>query len=288
MPLAKHYRNQLIAFSLIKGITAIVLLILVFIIGYVFVRGIGKVINPEFWVTIPRDALKAGGILPAIMGTIILTVFSILMSCMVGIPAGIYMAEYAPPGRLKSFIDIMTNNLSGIPSIVFGLFGMTLFVVAFGFGDSILAGALTLAIMVLPVIIRTTEEAIKAVPYSLRIASIGMGATKFQTIVRVLLPISLPRVLTGVILGIGRVAGETAPILFTVAALYIPSFPTSAFDQVMALPYHLYILSVSSPEPDKSLPMAFGTALVLLIIVLGMNLIAGYIRRHYAKKFKMN
>jgi phosphate transport system permease protein len=197
------------------------------------------------------------------------------------------MAEYAPKGWIKTTIDIMTNNLAGIPSIVFGLFGMAVFVVGLGLGDSILAGGLTLAIMVLPVIVRTTEQAVRDIPRDLRAASVAMGATRFQTISRVVLPVALPRIITGIILSIGRVAGETAPILFTVAALYLPQLPGSLLDQVMALPYHLYILSVSSPEPDKSLPLAFGTALILLILVLGLNLVANTIRNHYKKKFKL-
>ena len=283
-----RYLKQNIAFWSFRIIAILVVAILVSILGFIFVKGIGTVLSLSFWVESPRNGLVEGGVFPAIVGTLVLTVFSIVFSCLVGIPAGIYMAEYAPSGKLKSFIDIMTNNLAGIPSIVFGLFGMGLFVVVLGFGDSILAGSLTLAIMVLPVIIRTTEQSVSAVPDNLRWASLGMGATKFQTIRRVVLPMAMPRILTGVILSIGRVAGETAPILFTVAALYLPRLPHSLFDQVMALPYHLYILSVSSPDPERSLPMAFGTALVLLLIVLVINLLANWIRNRYQKRFSPN
>lgn len=281
------YLKQKIAFTAMKVITILVVGILAFILLYVFFRGIGAVVSPSFWFDAPSEQLTEGGIFPAIVGTLLLTTLSIIVACFIGIPAGIFMSEYAPKGFLKSTIDIMTNNLAGIPSIVFGLFGMTLFVVGLGFGDSLLAGGLTLAIMVLPVIIRTTEQAVKDIPMSLRQASFALGATRFQTIIKVVLPVAMPRVITGVILSIGRVAGETAPILFTVAALYLPRLPHSLFDQVMALPYHLYILSVSSPEPDKSLPMAFGTALVLLLIVLVLNLVANRIRNHYNKKFKL-
>jgi phosphate transport system permease protein len=282
-----QHRNQSIAFGIMKALTLVVVAILVFVILYVVTRGIGTVLSWTFWTDVPRDSMTAGGVFPAIVGTLLLTLVSISAACLIAIPAGIYMAEYAPKGWIKTTIDIMTNNLAGIPSIVFGLFGMAVFVVGLGLGDSILAGGLTLAIMVLPVIIRTTEQAVRDIPRDLRAASVAMGATRFQTISRVVLPVALPRIITGIILSIGRVAGETAPILFTVAALYLPQLPGSLLDQVMALPYHLYILSVSSPEPDKSLPLAFGTALILLILVLGLNLVANAIRNHYKKKFKL-
>lgn len=283
----RNYLIQAIVFNLFRAIALLVVLVLVGIIGFIVVKGIGKVVDPTFWTDVPRDGLVEGGIFPAIIGTLLLTFLSIFFTCLIGVPAGIYMSEYAPKGKLKSTIDIMTNNLAGIPSIVFGLFGMTLFVVGMNLGDSLLAGALTLSIMVLPVVIRTTEQAMEDVPANLRNASLALGATKFQTIRRVILPIATPRVVTGVILSIGRVAGETAPILFTVAALYLPRLPHSLTDQVMALPYHLYILSVSSPEPDKSMPMAYGTALVLLLLVLLFNVLAGYVRRRYSRKFKV-
>jgi phosphate transport system permease protein len=280
-------QNQVLVFALLRAVTVLVLAILAFILLFIFVKGIGTAIQPNFLTDYPRDGMREGGIFPAIMGTLMLTLLSIAACSVIGIPAGIYLSEYVPKSRFKSLIDIMTNNLAGIPSIVFGLFGMTLFVVGLGFGDSLLAGSLTLAIMVLPVVIRTTEESLRSVPQDIRIASIGMGATQYQTIVRVVLPAALPRILTGVILAIGRVAGETAPILFTVAALYLPRLPGSLFDQVMALPYHLFILSVSSPDPERSLPKAFGTALILLLIVLGMNLLAGRLRRYYGKKYRI-
>ncbi|MCS6904902.1 MAG: phosphate ABC transporter permease PstA [Bacteroidia bacterium] len=286
--LQRNYLYQRIVFLILKVVTIFVVGVLFFVLFYIFSKGIGTVLRGSFWIEIPKDGLSGGGILPAIVGTTLLTLLSILLSSAVGIPAGIFMAEYAPKKSiLKVLVDIMTNNLAGIPSIVFGLFGMSLFVIQLNFGDSILAGSLTLAIMVLPVIIRTTEQAVKAVPDELRLASIGMGATKFQTIWRIILPVSFPRIITGIILSIGRVAGETAPILFTVAALYLPQLPRSIFDQVMALPYHLYVLCVSSPDPQKSLPQAFGTALVLLLMVLVLNLIATYIRNQYKRKYKL-
>jgi phosphate transport system permease protein len=281
----KPATQQAVVFWAFRAITFIVIGLLLAILGFVLVKGIGKVVTLEFWTDMPRESMMEGGIFPAILGTLLLTLLSIFFACLVGIPAGIYMSEYAKSGKLKSFIDIMTNNLAGIPSIVFGLFGMTVFVVGLGFGDSLIAGGLTLAIMVLPVIIRTTEQALHDVPQGLRQASIALGATAFQTITQVVLPVAMPRILTGVILSIGRVAGETAPILFTVAALYLPRLPEGLSDQVMALPYHLYILSVSSPDPARSLPMAYGTALVLLLLVLAINLVVNRIRRNYDRKF---
>jgi phosphate transport system permease protein len=206
----------------------------------------------------------------------------------IGVLSGIYINEYAKDGFFKRFIRLMTNNLAGIPSIVFGLFGMTLFVNTLKFGDSILAGSLTLGIMTLPVIIRTTEESLKAVDDSFRHGSYALGASKLKTIRRVVLPISFPNIITGFILSIGRVSGETAPILFTVAAYFLPRLPHSIFDQVMALPYHLYVLSTSGTNMKESLPMAYGTTLVLILIVLIVNLSANALRRYFGRKVKMN
>lgn len=182
----------------------------------------------------------------------------------------------------------MTNNLASIPSIVFGLFGMALFVNTLGFGDSILAGSLTLGLLVLPLVIRTTEEALKAVPDSYRTGSLALGASKLQTIRKVVIPLAFPNIITGLILSIGRVSGETAPILFTVAAYFLPKLPSSIFDQVMALPYHLYVIATSGTDIEASLPFAYGTALILISIVLLMNLLASIIRRHFGKKVKTN
>ena len=182
----------------------------------------------------------------------------------------------------------MTNNLAGVPSIVFGLFGMALFVNKFGFGDSILAGSLTLGLLALPVVIRTTEEALKAIDDSFRIGSLALGATKWQTTYKVILPIAFPNIITGIILSIGRVSGETAPILFTVAAYFLPKLPTSIFDQVMALPYHLYVISTSGTDIEASRAMAYGTAFILILIVLIANLLANWLRSHFGKKVKMN
>jgi phosphate transport system permease protein len=182
----------------------------------------------------------------------------------------------------------MTNNLASIPSIVFGLFGMALFVNTLKFGDSIIAGSLTLGLLVLPLVIRTTEEALKAVPQSFRTGSLALGASKLQTIRKVVLPTAFPNIITGLILSIGRVSGETAPILFTVAAYFLPKLPSSIYDQVMALPYHLYVVATSGKDVEASRPIAYGTALVLIAIVLLMNLLASFLRRHFGKKVKTN
>ena len=197
------------------------------------------------------------------------------------------MNEYAKNGKLISFIRIMTNNLSGVPSVVFGLFGMSLFVNFLGFGDSIIAGSLTLGLMSLPLVIRTTEEALKSIDNSFREGSLALGATQLETIRKVILPMALPNIITGLILSIGRVSGETAPILFTAVAYFLPQLPTSIFDQVMALPYHLYVISTSGTDIEASRGMAYGTALVLIFIVLILNLIANMIRKHFTDKNKI-
>lgn len=279
--------KQTIAFWIIRLMSLSILGVLVWILAFILVRGIGAV-SWEFLTSMPDDGMTGGGILPAIVGTICLSVGSMIFAFPIGVLSGIYLNEYAGNGKIIRFIRMMTNNLSAIPSIVFGLFGMALFVNGLGFGDSILAGSLTLGILVLPVVIRTTEEALKQVDDSYRHGSLALGASKLQTIFKVVLPMAMPNVLTGLILSIGRVSGETAPILFTVAAYFLPKLPTSIFDQVMALPYHLYVLSTSGTDIEASRSMAFGTAFVLVMIVLILNLIANALRRYFSKKTKMN
>lgn len=232
--------------------------------------------------------MTKGGIYPAIIGTLYLIAGSMLFAFPVGVLSGIYIHEYSRAGIWKRFVKLMTNNLAGVPSIVFGLFGMALFVNKLGFGDSIIAGSLTLGLLVLPVVIRTTEEALLAVDDTFRQASLALGATKLQTIGKVVLPIAFPNIITGLILSIGRVAGETAPILFTVAAYFLPRLPTSIYDQVMALPYHLYVISTSGTNIEESRAMAYGTALVLVLIVLILNLLANMIRKFMSRNVKMN
>jgi phosphate transport system permease protein len=269
--------NQKIAFIVIKLLGVLVIGVLLWIQGFIIYNGIG-VISWEFLTQAPSEGMTAGGSFPAVVGTMCLVVGSMTLAFPMGVMAGIYMSEYTANNLFVKIIRIVTNNLSGIPSIVFGLFGMTLFVNTLGFGDSILAGSLTLGLLVLPVVIRTTEEALKAVPDAYRSGSLALGATKLQTIQRVILPAAYSNIITGLILSIGRVSGETAPILFTVAAYFLPKLPTSIFDQVMALPYHLYVIATSGTDIEASRPIAFGTALVLIIIVLMMNTLAALIR----------
>ncbi len=279
--------NQHVAFWVFRALGLIVVAILFWILGFIVWNGIG-VINWEFLTTAPTDGMTGGGIFPAIVGTCCLILGSMVVAFPIGVMSAIYTTEYAGNGKIVKFIRVMTNNLSGIPSIIFGLFGMALFVNTLGWGDSIIAGSFTLGLLVLPLVIRTTEEALKAVPDSFRTGSLALGATKLQTIKRVVLPMAFPNVVTGLILSIGRVSGETAPILFTVAAYFLPKLPSGVFDQVMALPYHLYVIATSGTDLEASRPIAYGTALVLIAIVLIMNLLASFLRRYLGKKVKTN
>jgi phosphate transport system permease protein len=279
--------NQIIAFGIFRLISMLVVSILFIILGFIIIRGI-SVINWKFLTQMPDNGMTGGGIFPAILGTFLLVIGSMLFAFPVGVLSGIYINEYLKDGWLKSFLRNMTNNLAGIPSIVFGLFGMSLFVNTLKFGDSILAGSLTLGLLALPVIIRTTEEALKSVDDSLRIGSYAMGASKLQTIRYVVMPIAWPNVITGLILSMGRVSGETAPILFTVAAYFLPKLPHSIFDQTMALPYHLYVLVTSGTNMEATRPIAYGTAFVLIVIVLLFNILANMLRRVLGKRVKMN
>jgi phosphate transport system permease protein len=283
---AKKIR-QAFAFGVFAGIAALVVLILFGILGFIFLRGF-PALSWEFISEAPKDGMTGGGIYPAIIGTLCLVGGSMLFAFPIGVLSAIYINEYVGDNFYKRFMKMMTNNLAGVPSIVFGLFGMALFVNQLGFGDSILAGSLTLGLLALPVIIRTTEEALKSVDDTYRSASLALGATKLQTIRRVVVPIAFPNILTGLILSIGRVSGETAPILFTVAAYFLPRLPQSIYDQVMALPYHLYVISTSGTDIQASRTMAYGTALVLIFIVLISNLLAGMVRRYYTKKNKIS
>lgn len=278
-------RMQGAAFWLFRIMSFVVVAILFWILGFLIYKGIG-VINWEFLSAMPSDGMTAGGIFPAIVGTLCLMVGSMIFAFPIGVMSGIYINEYAPNNWLVKFIRVMTNNLSSIPSIVFGLFGMALFVNYLGFGDSIIAGSLTLGLLALPIVIRTTEEALRAIDNSYRNASLALGATKLQTIRRVILPMAFPNIITGLILSVGRVSGETAPILFTVAAYFLPRLPSSIFDQVMALPYHLYVLATSGTDIEASRPMAYGTALVLIFIVLIINLLANGLRAFFSKKLR--
>lgn len=279
--------NQFFAFWLLRLITFSICLILAALLIFIFVKGISA-ISWEFLTESPKEGMTEGGIFPAIVGTGILVLGSITFAFPIGILSGIYINEYTKDSVFKRFIRMMTNNLAGIPSIVFGLFGMAVFVNKLNFGDSIIAGSLTLGLLILPVVIRTTEESLKAVENTFREASYALGATKWETIKRVVFPIAFPNIITGLILSIGRVSGETAPILFTVAAYFLPKLPDSLSDQVMALPYHLYVISTSGTDIEKSRSIAFGTALVLVSIILIVNILANWMRKHYGKKVKMN
>ncbi len=279
--------SEKIAFGLFRALSFVIVAVLFVILAFIAVKGI-KVLDFDFITTPPEDGMKGGGIWPAIVGTFYLMIGSAVFAFPLGIMSGIYMHEYARSGRLVKFIRMMTNNLAGIPSIVFGLFGMSLFVNFFGFGDSILAGSLTLGLLALPLVIRTTEEALKAIPDSFREGSLALGASKLLTIHRVILPMAMPNVITGLILALGRVSGETAPILFTCAAYFLPQLPSSVFDQCMALPYHHYVLATSGTGMEKQIPIAYGTALVLVIIILVVNLIANALRSYFQNKLKTN
>ena len=285
--LNKKRFSQNVAFGLFRLFSLAVVLVLIYILGFIIVKGVG-VIDWEFLTTAPTDGMTAGGVFPAIVGTLYLMIGSALFAFPVGVMSGIYMNEYAPKGWVVRFIRKITHSLSGIPSIVFGLFGMSLFVNYLGFGDSILAGSLTLGLLSLPLVIRTTEEALKAIPDSMREGSRALGATKLQTIWHVILPMGMPNIITGLILALGRVSGETAPILFTCAAYFLPQLPGSVFDQCMALPYHLYVISTSGTDLDAQLPIAYGTALVLVVIILLVNLLANALRKYFEKKVKTN
>lgn len=283
----KKRTSQKFAFGFFTLLSYLVVAILFVILGFIIIKG-GSVISWDFLTKAPEEGMTKGGIFPAIVGTFYLIVGSSIISFPIGIMSGIYMNEYATNGKVVRFIRIMTNNLSGVPSVVFGLFGMSLFVNALGWGDSIIAGSFTLALMSLPLIIRTTEEDLKSIDDSFRHGSLALGATKLQTIRRVVLPMAFPNIITGLILSVGRVSGETAPILFTVAAYFLPQLPGSIFDQCMALPYHLYVISTSGTDIEASRGMAYGTALVLIAIVLVVNLLANLLRNYFAKKVKMN
>lgn len=284
---ARKMLAQNVAFTTFRILSGVIVTILFIILAFIIIKG-ARVLNWDFITTPPTDGMKGGGIWPAIVGTFYLMMGSALFAFPLGIMSGIYMNEYASHGKIVKFIRMMTNNLAGIPSIVFGLFGMSLFVNFFGFGDSILAGSLTLGLLALPLVIRTTEEALKAIPNSFREGSLALGATKLQTIWHVILPMGMPNIITGLILALGRVSGETAPILFTCAAYFLPQLPESVFDQCMALPYHLYVLATSGTDMDKQIPIAYGTALVLVIIILFVNLLANALRNYFQNKLKTN
>lgn len=274
---------EAIAFFIIRSSAVIICLALAIMLGFLFVKGY-RAINWTFLTQPPMEAMTRGGIFPAIVGTFYLTLGAILVAFPLGVASAIYLNEYAIEGRMVRTIRLGINNLAGVPSVVFGLFGLGLFVVFLGFGSSILSGSLTLGFLILPVIIGASEEALKAVPQTYREASLALGGTKWQTIYRVVLPAALPGILTGSILGIGRAAGETAPIMFTAAAFYTSKLPSSIFDEVMALPYHIYVLATAGTHIEETRHLQYGTALVLIALVLGVNLVAIIMRTRMRRK----
>jgi phosphate transport system permease protein len=270
-----RYRTQRFGFFMLTVVAFFTSLPIILVLLILLVRGISA-ISTEFLFGMPSNGMKSGGIFPAILGTILLTLGTALFSVPVGVGAAVYLSEFAGDNKWTKTIRLAIINLAGIPSVVYGLFGLGLFVIFLQFSTSIISGALTLAIMTIPVIISTSEEALRAVPQSFRVVSISLGATRWQTIRKIVLPEAKPGILTGVILGLERAAGETAPILFTAAVFFLPSLPKSIFDPTMALPYHLYV--ISTQVPGMPVNIQYGTALVLVVFVLSMNIIATIIR----------
>jgi len=277
-----RYLRQQIFFLAVRLSALIIAVAIGGFLAYIFVNGIGA-INWEFLTQPPRDSMTKGGIMPAILGTFYLTAGAIIIALPLGVASAIYLSEYAKEGKVIRIIRVGVNCLAGVPSIVFGLFGLGLFVVFLKFGSSILSGALTLAFLILPTIIGAAEEALKGVPQTFREASLGLGVSKWQTILRIVLPNALPGILTGSILGIGRAAGETAPIMFTAAAFFTAKLPSSIFDEVMALPYHVYVLATAGTHIEETRHIQYGTVLVLVALVLGIDLIAIVIRSYMRK-----
>ncbi len=273
--------TQKLAVGLITGAAALVVTPIILVIVFIFVKGISA-INWEFLTAVPRHGMREGGIMPALVGTVILTLGTAIVCIPLALGAAIYLAEYSSDSRLTRWVRLAIVNLAGIPSIVYGLFGLGAFVLFLNLNTSIVAGSLTLGIMTLPVIISTAEEAIRSVPQEFRVVSQSLGATRWQTIRHQVLPHAVPGIITGIILGLSRAAGETAPILFTVAAFYLPHLPRSASDQTMALPYHLYV--ISTQVPGMPLSVQYGTALVLLFLVLSLTLVATLIRTRMRRR----
>lgn len=277
----KRQHTEKLAIGTITFVSAIVVIPVLLIILSIVVNGF-RAISWEFLTQPPRNGMTEGGIMPAILGTMILTVGTAVAAIPLGIGAAIYLAEYASDNWLTRTIRLAIVNLAGIPSIVYGLFGLGMFVLFMQFGTSIIAGALTLGLMTLPIVISTSEEAILTVPQEFRVVSYSVGATKWQTVRHQVMPNAMPGIITGIILGLSRAIGETAPILFTVAAFYLPELPSSVFDQTMALPYHLYV--ISTQVPGMPLDIQYGTALVLLLFTLSLTFISTMIRSYMRRR----
>jgi phosphate transport system permease protein len=278
-----RYFKQRIFFGVVSLSALVISLALLGILAYIFIHGF-RAVTWDFLTLPPTDSMTKGGIMPAIVGTLYLTIGAISIALPLGVVSAIYLTEYAKQGRLIRMIRVGVNCLAGVPSVVFGLFGLGFFVVFLKFGSSILAGSLTLGILILPTIIGASEEALKSVPQTFREASLALGVSKWNTISRIVMPSALPSILTGAILGVGRAAGETAPIMFTAAAFFTAVLPQSIFDEVMALPYHIYVLATAGANIELTRPLQFGTALVLVSLVLGIDLIAIMIRSAIRRK----
>lgn len=272
-------------FVLLRLMSYIVILFLLFMLAYIFRMGFSA-ISWEFLTEAPRNEMTQGGIFPAIIGTLYLIAGSSIISIPVGVITAVYLTEYAGNPKMIKLIRLGINNLAGIPSVVYGLFGLSVFVIFLDFGTSILAGSLTLGVLNLPVIIRSTEEALKVVPGTYREASLSLGATRWQTIYKIVLPSALPGILTGVMLSLGRAAGETAPIMFTAAAFFTPDLPTSVYNEVMALPYHIYVMATAGTHIRETRHLQYGTAIVLITLVLFLNMAGLVARYRYRKKLK--
>jgi len=275
---------QKIGFAALAACMGANILFLTGILFFIAAKGLGT-INWEFLTQVPRDSMTAGGVAPAIVGTLYLTLGAILFALPLGVACAVYLTEYSPKGWIVNLLRVSINNLAGVPSVVFGLFGLTVFVKYFGFGVSMISGALTLGILALPVIISASQEALTAVPQSIREASLALGATQWETIRKVVLPAALPGILTGVILSVGRVAGETAPILFTAAAFYVKGYPDSPFSEVMALPYHIYALMTEGTHPEEQTRIAYASSLLLLGLVLSVSMLAIWLRQRQRKTY---
>ncbi|MCL1865215.1 MAG: phosphate ABC transporter permease PstA [Spirochaetes bacterium] len=273
---------QITGFSIIRLLTFFILIFLIFFLGYIFKNGVSA-ISIEFLTEMPRNEMTEGGIFPAVLGTFYLMMGSSIVSIPIGVITAIYLTEYAKNPMIVKIIRLGINNLAGVPSVIFGLFGLSFFVIFLEFGTSILAGSLTLGLLNLPVIIRSTEEALQTVPDTYREASLSLGATKWQTIYKAVLPSALPGIMTGIMLSLGRAAGETAPIMFTAAAFFSPDLPSSIFDEVMTLPYHIYVMATAGTHIQATRHIQYGTAIILISLVLVLNT-TGLILRYRIRK----
>ena len=276
---------QNIIFIILRILSYTVIIFLFVMLGYIFKTGFSA-LSLEFLTEFPRNSMSEGGIFPAIIGTFYLILGSSIVSIPIGIITAIYLTEYATNAKLVRIIRLGVSNLAGVPSVVFGLFGLSLFVIFFKFGTSIVAGSLTLGVLNLPVIIRSTEEALMTVPKTFREASLSLGATQLQTVFKIVLPGALPGILTGIMLSLGRAAGETAPIMFTAAAFFTPDLPTSIFHEVMALPYHIFVMATAGTKILETRHLQYGTAIILILLVLFLNMTGLILRYRFRKKLK--